>query len=270
MHSCLYRGTVQHHRFAPVEHRFNYPISLVYLDLSELLEVNERFFSSSRWGAFTFRRDRHFGPDQEPLDVSIRTLLRQRTGMTHAGPIRLLTMLDNFGYYFSPLNLFYCWNDYGSLEAVVAEVNNIPWREQHLYVLASNNEADSGRFEHSKEFHVSPFMQMGLRYRWNVPRPCEQLHVGIQAIEGEKRLFSAGMQLERQRLTRPALRRLLWQFPWMTGQIVAAIYYQAFLLWWKQCPIFTHPRVSARSHPRPQGLLPTQPPAPPHRSVPRS
>jgi uncharacterized protein len=251
--SCLYRGTVQHQRFAPVDHRFRYSISLAYLDLGELPHLVTRLFSRSRWGPCCFRRDRHLGEAGEPLDDSVRKLVEERTGWFPRGPIRLLTMLDNFGYYFSPLNLYYCWSEptsdapSGKLQAVVAEVNNMPWREQHVYVLWSGNETVSQRYEHDKEFHVSPFLEMDLRYRWSIPSPDEELSVGIEAIEGERRLFAAGMRLRRSPLTRPALRRSLWQFPWMAGQVVAAIYYQAFILWWKQCPVFTHPHVTARS-----------------------
>jgi uncharacterized protein len=249
MQSCLYSGTVQHHRFAPVTHQFSYPIRLAYLDLEELQEVSARYLSRSRWGPYVFQRNRHLGPTQQPLDKSVRDLVRERTGLNLDGPIRLLTMLDNFGYYFSPLNLYYCLDTSEALLCVVAEVNNIPWREQHVYVLWAGNRSECGLFEHPKQFHVSPFMAMGLRYQWRVPVPAEQLSVGISAFEGERGLFTASMRLARQPLTRPALRRSLWQFPWMTAQVIAAIYYQAFLLWWKQCPVFTHPQAAAHSPP---------------------
>jgi DUF1365 family protein len=39
MESCLYVGRVQHRRFAPVEHAFEFPLFLVYLDLAELDRV---------------------------------------------------------------------------------------------------------------------------------------------------------------------------------------------------------------------------------------
>jgi uncharacterized protein len=253
MQSCLYRGTVQHQRFTPVEHRFRYSLTLAYLDLGELPHLMTRIFSPSRWSPHRFRRDRHLGEPTDSLDSSVRRLVQERTGWFPEGPIRLLTMLDNFGYYFSPLNLYYCWSEQdsdaqpGELRAVVAEVNNMPWREQHTYVLWPGNQTGRRQYEHAKEFHVSPFMEMGLRYRWSLPKPDKELSVGIEALQGEQRMFVAGMRLQRKPLTRPALRRSLWQFPWMAGQVVAAIYYQAFLLWWKQCPVFTHPRLAERS-----------------------
>ena len=36
MNSCIYRGVVRHRRRAPVEHRFEHPLFMMYLDLEEL------------------------------------------------------------------------------------------------------------------------------------------------------------------------------------------------------------------------------------------
>jgi anti-anti-sigma factor len=36
MQSALYEGTVRHRRFAPVAHTFEYPVTLAWLDLSEM------------------------------------------------------------------------------------------------------------------------------------------------------------------------------------------------------------------------------------------
>ena len=49
-----------------------------------------------------------------PLDEGVRNLVEQRTGIRPQGPIRLLTQLRHFGYYFSPLNLFYCFDATGT------------------------------------------------------------------------------------------------------------------------------------------------------------
>jgi DUF1365 family protein len=44
----------------------------------------------------------------------------------------MLTLLRNFGYYFSPLNLYFCFGGGGHVvQAIVAEVTNTPWLEKH-------------------------------------------------------------------------------------------------------------------------------------------
>ena len=101
-------------------------------------------------------------------------LVEERTGWRPVGPIRLLTLLRNWGYYFSPLSLYYCFDRAGqTVDAVVAEVSNTPWRERHWYVLWQGNrigEPSQLRFRHPKGFHVSPFMDMDMQYEWHLTR----------------------------------------------------------------------------------------------------
>ena len=33
-----------------------------------------------------------------------------------------------------------------------------------------------------------------------------------------------------------------FRYPLMSAQTSAAIYYQAWKLWWKKCPFYTHPK----------------------------
>ena len=49
VNSCLYEGRVFHRRFAPVDHRFDFPMFMAYLDLAELPEVfEERWLWSAK------------------------------------------------------------------------------------------------------------------------------------------------------------------------------------------------------------------------------
>jgi hypothetical protein len=114
----------------------------MYLDLDELatLTAPGGLISTARFSTASFRRSDHLGDRGLPLAESVRQLVDERCGMRPEGPIRLLTQLRYFGYYFSPLNLFYCYDEEGlRIEAVVAEVNNTPWNEQHCYVLWQGN-----------------------------------------------------------------------------------------------------------------------------------
>ncbi|MCU0959968.1 MAG: DUF1365 domain-containing protein [Pirellulaceae bacterium] len=246
MHSCFYAGRVVHARYRPVKHRFRYRLFMLYLDLAEWQESAElqQLLPTRRFRKPAFRREDHLAGWNGPLDAAVRRLVEVRTGRCLTGPIRLLTQLRSFGYYFSPLNLFYCFDTAQRLDTVVAEVNNTPWREQHLYVLWEGNCTGRGRalqFVHRKEFHVSPFMDMNAAYHWSVSLPEERLHVHLANVEPEGRLFHAAMSLTRLPASRSNLRRLRVRHPWMTGQIVGAIHWQALQLWWKKCPFYTHP-----------------------------
>lgn len=256
MHSCLYEGYVRHRRLTPVGHEFRYRLYLVYLDLDELPTLLEGKYGLGR-GAFSpasFRRTDHLGDRQVPLADAVRDLVEERTGWRPAGPIRLLKPLRNWGYYFSPLSLYYCFDSAGEkVEGAVAEVTNTPWRERHWYVLWQGNrvgEPSELRFRHPKALHVSPFWDMDMVYDWRLRAPGARLSVAIVNSRDQERLFDVSLVLKRRELTRGNMLRTLARFPWMSARVIQAIHWQAFRLWRKKCPYYPHPKVRQESEDR--------------------
>jgi DUF1365 family protein len=92
-----------------------------------------------------------------------------------------------------------------------------------------------------KNFHVSPFMPMGLRYEWEVDSPGQNVNVCINAGEQGKKIFFVSMKLDSQPLTKTSLHKLVGSFPMMAVRTLMLIYYQAFRLWLKRVPIYSHP-----------------------------
>ncbi len=247
MQSCLYEGEITHHRLRPIAHRFRYRMAMAYLDLDELpcLMQSLRMLGQSKLAPVAFLEQDHFDQLQCPLIEQVRTIVLEQTGSITTGPVRLLTQLRCFGYYFSPLNLYYCFSeDEKSIDAVVAEVSNTPWLETHRYVLRSQDSPFSSELSarHQKEFHVSPFMGMDLQYEWHLTAPTDSLGVQILTDNGGPPFFSARLNLQRHSLSNRSLTRLLIRYPFSTARIVTSIYWQAFRLWRKQCPYYPHPR----------------------------
>ncbi len=272
MNSCLYLGSVRHRRFAPVSNEFTYSVFFAYLDLDELETVfaGRWLWSTTRAAVARFRREDHFGEQNEPLADSVRRLVEQQTGVRPLGPIRMLTQLRVFGYLMNPVAFFYCFNESGTqVESVVAEVTNTPWGERHCYVLDHATLAGNGS-NTRKEFHVSPFMEMNMEYAWAVGEPGETLSMSIDesyvpsypsasgslpasssAVVSDmgqpSRHFDVSMHLERRPISGPDLAKTLLRHPFMTGKIAAAIYWQAVKLWWKGCPFVPHPNQTSES-----------------------
>ena len=267
MWSCLYEGHVTHRRTQPVSHAFGYPICMAYLDLQEVTVLHRRLrlFGSSRLAPARFQPVDHDLDGTEPLDVQVRRFVAESTGRRPRGAIRLLTQLRWWGHYFSPLNLYYCFDGQrDQLQAVVAEVSNTPWGERHRYVLPCDDYAEKHacyRTAHPKEFHVSPFMPMELEYEWQFNEPGEKTHVRIETRDEQHRFFAARLELKRRPLSDRELLRAIVRYPIMTVQIVTAIYWQACQLWWKKCPTHPHPNqqpdLSSRARPRMSTNRPT-------------
>jgi len=250
MHSCIYEGHVRHRRFTPVRHTFRYRLYMMYLDLAELpwLFKGRWLWSYGRPNVAFFRRRDHLGQPLIPLDRAVRDLVEQRLGKRPSGPIRLLTHLRYFGFCFNPVSFYYCYDRLErSVESLVVEIHNTPWNEEYCYVFAENENKHPvqgwKRFQFTKAFHVSPFMEMEILYDWRFREPGQSLSVHMNNLSrGEKR-FDATLTLNKKVITGRSLARVLLTYPLMTAKVVTMIYWQALRLRTKGAPVHPHPKV---------------------------
>ncbi len=254
--SAVYEGWIRHRRFEPVEHSFRYRLFLMYLDLGELPGVLDPFplFSARRPALARFRRTDFMGDPARPLDACARDAVEAETGARPTGPVRLLTGLRYLGHSFNPVSFYYCFDAAGErVEAIVADVRNIPWGERHPYVLARGARVGTVLADDfDKSLHVSPLMGMDQTYAFRATEPGDRLAVQIESRPrgGPGKSFDATLSLRRQELSRPRLAGLLARYPAMSLQVVAKIYAQSLRLKLKGARYFPHPEGS-----RPKGFL---------------
>jgi hypothetical protein len=258
MQSSLYRGWVRHRRLDAAQHEFRYRLCLLYLDLAELPAALDGYWlwSARRPALARWHREDHHGDALEPLDEAIRNLVEARSGQRPRGPIRLLTQPRYFGYGFNPVSFYYCYDADGvTLEAIVAEINNTPWGEQHCYVLSGAEAVgDAGirRYALGKQMHVSPFMPMDIDYDWRFSEPGPALSVHMQNLRDGGKIFDATLALTRTEITGASLARVLVTYPWMTARVIFAIHWQALKLWLKRVPFYVHPAKEAPASANPE------------------
>ena len=166
MLSCIYEGNVRHRRIHPMAHEFRYDLFMMYLDLDEAPKLLEGGFGlSRRWfSPASLCRTDHIGDPSIPLADAIRALVREHTLQPCDGPVRLLTNLRNWGYYFSPLNLYYCFErDGATVASIVAEVTIPGCRNTGMswQGIAQNSKARSSAMQ---RIFMFPFMGMNAEY----------------------------------------------------------------------------------------------------------
>ena len=249
--SAIYEGVVTHRRHSPHTHAFRYRIAQLYLDLAEVDTVFARrwLWSTRGRNLAEFRRSDYLSPNDVSLDEAVRRRVADEIGRRPTGPIRLLTHLRYGGLVFNPVSFYYCFADDGrTLDTIVADITNTPWRERHAYVLPIEHARQAGRFfrwNFAKDFHVSPFMAMQRDYAWRFDAPGGSLCVHMDVMRDGEREFDAHLALERRPIGAASLARVLWRYPLMTAQVVGAIHWQALRLWLKRNPVHDHPLRSA-------------------------
>jgi DUF1365 family protein len=254
--SAVYEGWIRHRRFEPVAHEFRHRLFLMYLDLEELPGALDPFplWSARRPAPARFRRGDFMGDPARPLAECARDAVEEQTGHRPAGPVRLLANLRYLGHAFNPVAFYYCFDRGGArVEAVVADVNNVPWGERHPYVLARGTRRGTVLADElDKALHVSPLMGMDQTYAFRATEPGEKLAVHIESHPkgGAGAEFDATLSLRRHELSGALLSRMLIRYPAMSLQVVAKIYAQSLRLKLKGARYFPHPEGR-----RPRGFL---------------
>lgn len=246
MESCIYEGVVRHWRREPVN-SFQYSLFMMYLDLEELDDVftGRWLWSAEHFNIASFKRAYHLGDPSVPLERAVRDLVAGRTGRRPEGPLRMLTQLRYFGYNFNPVSFYYCFDREGkNVETIIVEIHNTPWGELYCYVLGEERNGGTGKekkFRLSKDFHISPFMDMDISYEWEFTEPSDSVHVLMTSYKKDKEIFDAELSMDRREITGPALSRMLMKYPFMNMKIIGAIYWQALRLKVKGAKFYIHP-----------------------------
>ena len=246
-------GEVRHTRLRPVHHAFNYPTFFLMVPMRAMQSAPRlgQVLARNRPALLSFYDADHGdgrGPQQGGALAWVQELLDQQQ-IQADGEIWLHCYPRVMGYTFKPVSFWYCHNALGGLEAIVCEVNNT-FGERHVYLLQKPRYGVD--LVADKVFFVSPFCKVQGRYHFRFMRTQDRTVVRIEYFDDElsftpihQPLLITSVQGHLEPLTAQALRRALWQFPWMTLMVTVRIHWQAFKLWRRRVTIFRKPSPPA-------------------------
>ena len=243
----LYWGTIFHRRHTPFIRFFKYPIFMAYINISSLETTMKPslLWNINKPALVSFRRVDYHGDPHIDLDDAVRMTLLEKTGKSFKGPIRLLTHLRYCGYCFNRVSFYYCFNEADDkVEAIMAEVTNTPWKERHAYVIekqVQKNNTPGFTASPKKQLHVSPFWGMDHEYEWHFSQPESNLSVHMKNFKEDRMVFDVTLSLTRKVFSSGSLFKAILRFPFITLMVVYRIHWQAFILYIKRTPFFTHP-----------------------------
>ena len=231
--SCLYVGSVIHKRFKPKEHYFKYKTFSLYLDLDDIEKVHENisFFSYNKFNLISFYDKDHGDRDGSSLKLWVKKKLDEAGIKKEIKSINLLCYPRIFGYVFNPLSIFFVFNKYSSLIAIMYQVKNT-FGEQHTYIFKTK---DNNLIKNhcDKKFHVSPFMDLNSTYNFKILKPGKKLSIVIDQRDKEGKLLFASQDGVKIKLNGKNLLISYLKHPLMTFKIISAIHFEALRLWLK-------------------------------------
>jgi DUF1365 family protein len=244
-------GTVRHERARPAAHRFERPVTMVWIDPDRPDDLFGRhpLWSAHRRAPVRFDRSDYGAPgDERSLALQARHDLAPLVGDTRVGAVRMLTQPRSFGWLFNPLTLYFVWGRDATSDpvGVVAEVSNTPWKERHRYPVALDASLETS-FE--KVMHVSPFLGLGMRYDLRIAAKEDRLQIAVDVVErradsdtSDVPILRTFLDLGREPATTRVLSRAMLRQPVPTHRVSAAIHVEAAKLWAKGVPFVAHPR----------------------------
>lgn len=233
----IYWGRIMHNRFSPKRRFFTYPVFIFSMDLDRIGEWDRglRLFGGNRFSLYSlWDKDHLDAADTDAPEAGIKAnviaLLRERGFRDEVDKVFMVTQFRTLGYVFNPVTFYYCYAA-GRPVAYVAEVNNT-FGQRHCYAFFG----DANAFLAEKVFYVSPFLEMGMTYRFRFDRLGGRLGVSIDDYQDGRPVLKTRITGEWTPMGDWPLLKSFLKIPFMSAWIIAWIHWQALKLWIGKTP----------------------------------
>jgi len=262
----LAHAHIRHRRYTPKSHAFEYQMGYVLANIDDLAQACQRspFWSYNRFNMISLYDTDLLISDGQSVRDTLRQAIAQQLGesIDSTQPIFVLTLPRYLGFSFNPVSFYWIYDaQKPTLKFIAAHITNTPWHERFLYCFSckqseSATSVDTAenspqepvyRFLFDKQFHVSPFMPMNLKYDWRfkLDQSKDPSHSAIhmQLKQHGELVFDATMKFTLKPLSTWKQNLFPLIYPLQSLKIVWAIYWQALRLFLKRTPFFSHPTV---------------------------
>lgn len=236
------RAQVAHRRTRPFGYAFGTTTPMW------LVDVDEPDAAFPRWlrRLASIRSVDHFGAqDTRPLPAKVRSFLDAQQVPWRAARVLMLANARSFGYVFDPLTTYFCFDEAGDLEGVLAEVHNT-YGERHCYPLDVKRLSPA---QVEKQFYVSPFFAVEGRYDIRTRLTGSDVAVAITLTQGGQTVFTASVHGALQPATPSRVLRAVVRHPLPSQRVSALIRWHGVRLWLRRLPVVPRP-----AHQVPKGL----------------
>jgi DUF1365 family protein len=239
---ALVRARVRHRRTRPFDYAFEHGTPMWLVDAAA---PNAAF---PRWlrPLASIRSEDHFAADDNgPLLTKVRHLLAAQGVEWTAARVLVLANARSLGYVFDPLTTYFCFDDGGNLEGVLAEVHNT-YGERHAYPLA----VEGGRTAQvDKDFYVSPFFAVEGRYDIRTRLSDTDIAVAITLTQRGEPVFTGSVHGRLTPATRRSTLAAVARNPLPSLRVSVLIRWHGIRLWLRRLPVVPRPR-----HQAPRGM----------------
>jgi len=246
-------GTIIHDRIMPRKHRFIYNMSWCLFDLDkiEALFYDSKFWSINKFNLVSIKNKDYVNPGSESINIKIRKYIKGKTDRRFDGKIFLFTHPRYLGFGFNSVNFYFCFEG-NAIKYIVSEINNTPWKEKHLYFHdnsentnpTKDNKSGALSFNFNKEFHISPFVDMEIKYDWKFELTEDKIKISMKLLKGNTTPLKVYLNTNLTHIKKHNTSKWALKKPYQALKMSAGIYWQAFKLWLKKVPIYDHPKTA--------------------------
>jgi DUF1365 family protein len=268
----LAHAHIRHRRYTPKPHAFEYDMGYILANIDDLAQAckGSPFWSYNRFNLISLFEKDLLASNGQSVRETLRVAIFEQFGQSiiETQPIYVLTLPRYLNFAFNPVSFYWIYEESNlstenpKLKFIAAHITNTPWHERFLYCFNCDQTETSNalsadhhhkqtpvyRFLLDKQFHVSPFMPMDLKYDWrfklNQDNDPKYSAIHMQLKQHGELVFDATMKFTLQPLSTWKKNLFPLIYPLQSFKIVWAIYLQALQLYLKKIPFFSNPTVS--------------------------